>query len=154
MNFPLFIAKRYLFSKKSFNVINIITGISIVGFSICAMSLIAVLSVFNGLEIFIESLYNSFNPDVSITLVEGKSFESESIPRDKIKEIDGVVYYSEVVEEFVLLKYNKNQFPAILKGVESDYKNITDIESKIYEGKYVLENKKTNFERHEINFLR
>ena len=121
MNLPLFIARRYLFSKKSFNVINIITGISILGVSVGTLSLIIVLSVFNGLEGFMESLYNSFHPDISIALVEGKSFNSKEFPSDKIKNLEGVLNYTEVVEEFVLLKYDKNQFPAMLKGVDEDY---------------------------------
>ena len=145
MNLPLFVAKRYLFSKKSFNVINIITGISIVGVGIGTMALIAVLSVFNGLEIFMESLYNSFNPDISITLVEGKSFDPKEIDTEKIKEIDGVAYFSEVIEETVLLRYGKKQFLGTLKGVDDDFKHITDIESTLYEGEFALKNGEDEF---------
>ena len=145
MNFPLFVAKRYLFSKKSFNAINIITTISIIGVAVGTMSLVAELSVFNGLENFIESLYNSFNPDISISVVEGTSFNSSEFPEDKIRDIEGVVYYSEVAETYALLKYDKLTCPAILKGVDSEYKDISAVDSNLYQGKFVLEHGDKNF---------
>jgi lipoprotein-releasing system permease protein len=76
LNLPLYIAKRYFVSKKSHNIINIISGISVAGVTIGAMALIIVLSVFNGFQELVISLFNAFNPDISITLKEGKTFHS------------------------------------------------------------------------------
>ncbi|HPK05595.1 MAG TPA: ABC transporter permease, partial [Bacteroidales bacterium] len=74
MNLSLFIAKRYLISKKKHNIINIISAISVIGVAVGTMALVIVLSVFNGLESLIKSLFNTFEPDLKITLIEGKTF--------------------------------------------------------------------------------
>ena len=103
MNFSFYIAKRYFKSKKSHNVINIISMISVVGVTIGTMALIIVLSVFNGFEKLVVSLFDSFNPDIQITLREGKSFPGTDIPQNLLKEMPGVVYLTEVMEENALM---------------------------------------------------
>ena len=109
MNFSYFIAKRYLISKKTHNIINIISGISVAGITIGTMALIVVLSVFNGFENLVESLFSTFNPDILITPKEGKTFQENEFPSDLIKKIPGVIYYTEVVEENALIKQNSKQ---------------------------------------------
>ena len=94
MNFPFYIAKRYLISKKSHNVINIISWISVTGITVGTMALIIVLSAFNGLETLVEDLYASFDPDIKITVVEGKTFDSKDFPKDKILKISEVLHYN------------------------------------------------------------
>lgn len=138
MNLPLYIAKRYLFSKKSHNVINIISAISILGVSIGSLALIVVLSAFNGLEDLVGSLYNSFDSDIRITIKEGKTFDLNSFPEDKIRKLEGVVHYTDVLEETVLLKYQDKQSIAVVKGVESDFLLMSGLDSMIIDGDLVL----------------
>src|SRR5271170_42448 len=106
MNFPLFIAQRYLVSKKSHNAINIISGVALGGIAIGTMSLIIVLSAFNGISNLVKSLYNSFGTDIVITAAKGKTFQPTGATFDSIKHIKGVKYYNQVLEDKALLKYD------------------------------------------------
>ncbi len=121
MNLPFFIARRYLISKKSHNIINLISGISMVGVALGTAALIIVLSVFNGFESVVVSLFSVFDPDVKITVNEGKTFHQNEIDADKIRAISGVTKYTYVVEENALLYYKKQQYLATIKGVDSLY---------------------------------
>ncbi|MCD4745443.1 MAG: ABC transporter permease [Bacteroidales bacterium] len=145
MNFPLYIAKRYLLSKKSHNIINIISGISLTGITIGTMALIVVLSVFNGFENLVKSLFNSFNPDLLITVNEGKTFNSNDIPKEKLKSLPGVINYTEVVEENALLKYKSKQYIVTIKGVSSDFEKDNPLDSMIVNGSFTLRNNNQNF---------
>lgn len=145
MNFPFFISKRYLFSKKSHNVINIISGISIAGVTVGTLALIVVLSVFNGFEELVKSLYNSFNPDLLITVKEGKTFDNSEISREKITQIPGVVSYTEVVEENALLKFKSEQYIVTLKGVSNDFLYHNPLDSMLVDGEFILEKDNINF---------
>ncbi len=121
MNLPFFIARRYLISKKSHNIINLISGISMIGVALGTAALIIVLSVFNGFESVVISLFSVFDPDVKITVAEGKTFHQNEIDADKIRGIPGVIKYTDVVEENALLYYKKQQYLATIKGVDSLY---------------------------------
>ena len=134
MNFPFYIAKRYLISKKSHNVINIISWISVTGIAVGTMALIIVLSAFNGLETLVEDLYASFDPDLKITLVEGKSFNSKSFPKDKILALAGVQFYNSALEEVALIKHNDKQTIATIKGVEQNFYKMSGLDSLMIEG--------------------
>ena len=116
MNLSLFIARRYLISKKSHNAINIITLISVVGVCIGTMSLIILLSAFNGISSLVFGLYNTFDPDLKITPKEGKTFTLDPASAEEIKKLDGVVFYTEVLQENALLKYDDKQVIATIKG--------------------------------------
>ncbi len=140
LNFPLYIAKRYLFAKKSHNAINIISAISLAGVTIGTMALIIVLSVFNGFDGLIQTLFNTFDPDLKITIVEGKSFQTDYEKLRQLSEIKGVVVFSKIVEENALLKYGEKQYIATIKGVDSNYYAINNMDSSIIEGKFLLEN--------------
>lgn len=144
MNFPFYIAKRYLFSKKSHNIINIISLVSIVGVTIGTLALIVVLSVFNGFEDLVKSLFNTFNPDLLITIKEGKTFDAGQISRDKISQIQGVVSFTEVVEENALLKYNSEQYIVTLKGVSDDYLRNNPLDTMLFDGDFILKNGNIN----------
>src|ERR1051326_2748223 len=109
MDLSFFIAKRYLISKKSYNAINIITFISVAGVCIGTMALVIVLSAFNGISDLVFGLYNTFDPDIKITAKEGKTFSPDENIFAKIKKLDGVAYYTEVLQENALLKYDDNQ---------------------------------------------
>ncbi|OQX76526.1 MAG: hypothetical protein B6D61_08670 [Bacteroidetes bacterium 4484_249] len=140
MNFPFYIAKRYLFSKKSHNIINIISLVSVVGVTIGTLALIVVLSVFNGFEDLVKSLFNTFNPDLQITVKEGKTFDAHQVSRDKISQIPGVVSFTEVVEENALLKYNSEQYIVTLKGVSDDYLHNNPLDTMLFDGDFILKN--------------
>lgn len=120
MNTPLFIAKRYLFSKKSVNAINIISGISTLGVLVGSAALIIILSVFNGFEQLILNMFSVFSPELRIEPVAGKLFHPDSLDRRILKEDPSVLHYSEILQEKVLLRYGQNQFIATLRGVEMD----------------------------------
>jgi lipoprotein-releasing system permease protein len=145
LNFPLYIARRYLVSRKSHNIINIISGISIAGVLICTAALIIVLSVFGGFERLVISLFNAFNPDLAITLNEGKTFDSTIIPEDQLRKIPGVKYLAEVIEENALVKYKDKQYIATIKGVGEDYAKMCGLDTMMSEGKFVLQEGDRNF---------
>jgi lipoprotein-releasing system permease protein len=145
LNFPFYIARRYLVSKKSHNIINIISGISVAGVMICTTALIIVLSVFSGFERLVISLFNSFNPDMVITVKEGKTFDSSLFPEERIKKIPGVIYMSEVIEENALVKYKDKQYIATLKGVGPDYAKMCGLDTMMSEGKFVLQDSTRDF---------
>jgi lipoprotein-releasing system permease protein len=146
LNLPFFIARRYLISKKSHNIINLISGISMVGVALGTAALIIVLSVFNGFESVVVSLFSVFDPDVKITVAEGKTFHQNEIDADKIRAIPGVVKYTDVVEENALLYYKKQQFLATIKGVDSLYQVKSPInDSLLVTGEMVLQHDSLDF---------
>jgi lipoprotein-releasing system permease protein len=145
LNFPLYIARRYLVSKKTHNIINIISVISIAGVMICTTALIIVLSVFSGFERLVISLFNAFNPDVAITLKEGKTFDSTILPVDKMRKIPGLLYLSEVIEENALVKYKDKQYIATIKGVGEDYAKMCGLDTMMSEGKFILQDGDRDF---------
>ena len=145
MNLSFFIARRYLISKKSHNIINLISGISMVGVAVGTAALIIVLSVFNGFETVVKSLFSVFDPDVEISLVQGKTFHNCEINVDSIRAIPGVISYTEVVEENALLHYKKQQFLATIKGVDSLYQKHSPIDTLLVTGEMVLQHDSLDF---------
>lgn len=145
MNFPFFIAKRYLKTRRSHSAVNIISRISLIGVSVGAMALIVVLSVFNGFESVVISLFNSFDPDIKITKVEGKNFHLNDFPQEKLKNISGIKDYSVCLEEIALLTYGSKQQIATLKGVQANYSQMSDVNKMLLEGDFILQNGNLNF---------
>lgn len=139
MRFAIYIARRYLFSKKSHNVINIISFISMVGVGIGSLALIVVLSAFNGLQDLVEGLYSSFDPDIEITIKSGKTFAVDSFPMNQITQAEGVAHFTRVLEENVLLKYRDRQTIATVKGVEAQFLEMSGLDSMVFDGALVLE---------------
>ncbi|MEZ4957838.1 MAG: FtsX-like permease family protein [Saprospiraceae bacterium] len=138
MNLPLKIARRYLFAKKSTNAINLITGISVLGISIGTAALVLVLSVFNGFEDLILGLFSRFNPDVKIIVAEGKTFVPDPEKVAQIRALPSVKAVSETIEEVAFFTYRESQDFGVLKGVDSLYKEVTGLDSSIFEGGYAL----------------
>jgi lipoprotein-releasing system permease protein len=134
----LYIAKRYLFAKKSRNAINVISSISVAGVTVGTMALIIVLSVFNGLESLVRSIFNTFDPDLMITPAEGKTFIPDSSALKLLSKINGVACYSLCVEENALLRYGEKQYVATIKGVDENYAQVTGIDSSMWDGGFVL----------------
>jgi lipoprotein-releasing system permease protein len=145
LNTPLYIAKRYLFSKKSHNIINIISGISILGFTVGTTALIVILSVFNGFESVVVTLFNTFNAEIQITAKEGKTFDVTTLPEAEIKKIPGVVYLTEVIEENALLKYQDKQYIATIKGVNPDYDLMSGLDTMVIDGEFILQSDSNNY---------
>ncbi|KAB1063212.1 ABC transporter permease [Salibacter halophilus] len=142
MKLPLHIARRYLFGKKKHNVINLISGISMLGVGIGAMALVIVLSAFNGLEDLVESLYSTFDPDIKITAKKGKTFHQDSINYGQILNINGVQNGSRVLEETALLKNADFQAFAKLKGVDTSFVSMSNLNDAIVYGSDLLYSKK------------
>jgi len=134
----LYIAKRYLFAKKSRNAINVISSVSVAGVAVGTMALIIVLSVFNGLESLVRSIFNTFDPDLKITAAEGKTFVPDSTSLVLLSKVNGVECYSLCVEENALLKYGDKQYIATIKGVDDHYNEVTDIDSSMWDGEFLL----------------
>jgi ABC-type lipoprotein release transport system permease subunit len=138
------IARRYLFAKKSQNIINVISMISVVGILTGSAALIVVLSVFNGLHGFIVDLYSSFDPDIKISAVKGKVFSLDSVDVDRIKKVPGVIAMSEVLEDNALLKFSKRQMPGTVVGVDDNYHKVTGIDTIMYDGTFRTKFRKEN----------
>ncbi len=136
MNLPYYIASRYLVARKSHNAINVISAISVMGVMVGTMALIVILSVFNGFDNLVKSLINSFNPDLKITLVEGKSFIPDEETIRRIKALPGVFDISFVLEDKALVRYEEQQTIAVIKGVSENYGSITGLDSMIVDGTY------------------
>jgi len=133
-----YIAHRYLISKKSVNVINLISGISVTGQAVGTMALIVVLSAFNGIDSFIENMLSSFDPDLKITVTEGKSFSLDEPGLEEVMKLDGIAGYARVVEENALLEYDGRQKYAVVKGVEAGYAGFTGIDTVMTDGEFRL----------------
>lgn len=138
MKLSLYIAKRYLFAKKSRNAINIISSVSVAGVATGTMALIIILSVFNGLEKLVTTIFNTFDPDFRITAAEGKTFAADPAKLKLLSNINGVSCYSLTIEENALLKYEEKQFIATIKGVDENYARVSNIDSSMWEGKFML----------------
>ena len=141
METAFYIARRYLISKKSVNVINIISGVSIAGVTVGTFALVVILSVFNGLDFSIKSLFSTFDPDIKITnTIKGKPFELNSINIGKIKHIAGISTVTPIIEEDAFLMYGNRQYFATIKGVPANYNEISRLDtSSITSGKFLLE---------------
>ncbi|MBO5466622.1 MAG: FtsX-like permease family protein [Prevotella sp.] len=125
--FSFYIAKRYLFSKKSTNAINIISGISVVGVAVATMALVVTLSVFNGFHDLVASLFTSFDPQLKVTPVKGKSIAADDTLLIKVKQLPEILVATETVEDQALAIYGERQAMVIIKGVENNFDSLTNI---------------------------
>ncbi|MDI1316729.1 FtsX-like permease family protein [Flavobacterium sp.] len=140
MNFSLYIAQRYLFSKSKNNAINIITGIASMGIIVGTLALFVVLSVFSGLRVFSLSFSNTIDPDLKVGPLQGKNFFISPHQESQIKAIDGVAYYSKIVEERVLFFFDGKEQVTYLKGVDTNYTKINDVAKSLFNGKWLRHN--------------
>jgi len=138
LKLSLFIAKRYLFSKKSHNIINIISIISVIVISFVTMALIVLLSVFNGLEDLVISLYSSFDSDIKITAINNKYFNPNEDSFKKVRKLDNVYEVSSIVEENAMIKYKDKQMPITLKGVSNQFLKSKNIDKYLIQGLPIL----------------
>lgn len=145
LKFPFYIAKRYAVSKKSHNIINIIAGISTISIAIGTAALIIILSVFNGFESVVESMFSVFDPDLKISAAEGKVFTIDSIEKEKIIHIKGIENYTEVLEENALLRYDDVQFIGTIKGIDSTFQKTKYLDTIVKIGERTLQYEDLDF---------
>ena len=139
MNFPFYIARRYLFSKKSTNVINVISGISVVGVAVATMALVVTLSVFNGFHDLVASLFTSFDPQIEITPAEGKTAPADDPLLTKVRQLPQIEVATECVEDQALAVYEGRQAMVTIKGVDDNFDRLTHIrEILLGDGSYEL----------------
>jgi len=145
MNLAWTIARRYLVAKKSQNIINIISWVSVIGVGVGTLGLIIVLSVFNGFGNLVLSLYNSFDADIRITPVVGKSFDPEQANLDRLKKLNVVDVFTYCLEENALLRYRDKQYIATVKGVSDSFFKSSELKNKIIAGEAVLQIDSTDY---------
>ncbi|MBX2940975.1 MAG: ABC transporter permease [Cyclobacteriaceae bacterium] len=145
MNLSLFIAKRYFFSKRKQNFINIISILSMVGVAFSTAALIIVLSVFNGLEGLLRSLYVSFDPELKVEVVHGKSFEVNDDLLSKINSIEGVAVVTQVIEDYAYIRYRDADVVATIKGVSDNFIDQHRLDDRIVQGKLKLKQDGVDF---------
>ena len=137
MNFPLYIAKRYLFAKSGNNAINIITIIASIGVILGTAALFIILSGFSGLRTFNYALLDSSDPDIKITATEGKSFFYENAIKNVVLSSTDIVAFSKVIEERVFIKNGEKQQIAFIKGVDDTYTNVVPLDDAIQVGTWL-----------------
>lgn len=139
LSYTLLIAWRYILGKKSFQAINMITGISMIGIAIGAGALLLILSVFNGFEDLLKGLYNAIYTDLKVYPMEGKFFVPDSSELATIKSWPEIEAMSLTLEETALLDYADNQDICTLKGVDDQFRYVTDIDSVLLDGEFRLQ---------------
>ena len=139
MTFPFYIAKRYLFSKKSTNAINVISAISVVGVVVATMALVIVLSVFNGFHDLVASFSTQFDPQLKIVPTEGKTAPADDPILTELRQFEEVDVATECVEDQALAVYNGKQSMVVLKGVDDNFDELTHIREIVYgDGEFQL----------------
>ena len=139
MNFPLYIAKRYLFSKSSNNAINIITSIAAIGIVVGAMALFIVLSGFSGLKDFSLQFTNVFDSDLKIEPESGKTIQFSAAAQRLLDQEQDIIAYSKVIEERIFLQFEGKNHIAYIKGVDENYGSVTVIDSILFLGRWFVE---------------
>ena len=139
MNFPYYIAKRYIFSKKSTNVINVISIISVIGVAVATTALVIVLSVFNGFHDLVATFLTNFDPQIEVVPTKGKTAPSDDPLLTKIRHLPEVDVATESVEDQALAIYNNKQAMVTVKGVDDNFDQLTHITDILYgDGHYSL----------------
>ena len=139
MNFPFFIARRYIFSKKSHNAINIISGISVVGVAVATMALVCTLSVFNGFHDLVASLFTAFDPQLRITLTEGNAIQANDTRLQQLQKLPSVAVYTPVMEGQAMVVTGGQQHVVTIMGVADNFDKQTHIQKILYgDGSFIL----------------
>lgn len=139
MNLPFYIARRYLFSKKKHNAINIISAVSVCGVALATLALVCTLSVFNGFQDMVAGFFTAFDPELKITVREGKVFDPHESRVAQIHAMPEIEVWTETLEENAMVQYKDRQTMAVIKGVEDNFEQLTAIDSLLYgSGKFVL----------------
>lgn len=138
MNFPFYIARRYLFSKKSHNAINIISMVSVCGVVVATIALVCALSVYNGFNDLVSSLFSAFDPQLKITTRTGKVFDPNVEAMQKVRSLPEIAVFTEVLQGNALIQFNKRQEVGVIKGVSDNFNALTAIDSVLIDGEFKL----------------
>ena len=140
MNFPFFIARRYVFSKKSTNAINVISAISVVGVAVGTMALVIVLSVFNGFHDLVASFFTNFDPQIELVPTQGKTAPADDPLLDKVRQMPQVSVHTDVLEDQGLAVYGDRQQMVTVMGVDDNFTQLTNISDILYgDGEFTLQ---------------
>lgn len=132
MNCAFYIARRYLFSKKSHNAINIISGISVCGVALATLALVCTLSVFNGFHDLIAGFFTHFDPDLKVETIKGKTFTPDTAALARLRALPEVEVVSLTLEDNAMAKYKGQQVMVTVKGVDDEFQALTHIEEILY----------------------
>lgn len=138
MNLPFYIAKRYLFAKKSHNAVNVISAISVGGLIVATLAMVCALSIYNGFTDIAARSFSAFDPELQITPAKGKVFDPTDNRIEQVKQMASIDFISESLEENALVKFEDRQEPVLLKGVSPDFVKLADINSLIIDGEFGL----------------
>lgn len=148
MNFPFFIARRYLFSRKSTHAINIISGVSVVGVTIATMALVVTLSVFNGFHDLVATFFTAFDPQIKVTPATGKTAPANDPVLTQIRQLPQIDVAMESLEDQALAVYNHHQAMVTIKGVEDNFNRLTHIVDILEDGDTLRENNADKYMLH------
>jgi lipoprotein-releasing system permease protein len=139
LNLPFYIAKRYLFSKKSHNAINIISGISVCGVSLATLAMVCTLSVINGFQDMVATFFTVFDPEIKVTAAMGKTFDVNDDRIKQLRSLPEIAVFTETLEDNAMVQYKDRQMMATIKGVQDNFEQLTSIDSVLYgKGEFVL----------------
>ena len=139
MNFPFYIARRYLFSKKSHHAINVISGVSVCGVALATLAMVCTLSVFNGFQDLVATMFTAFDPEIKITAANGKVFDSQDKRIQLLRELPAIEVFSESLEDNAMVQYKGRQAMVVIKGIEENFNQLTAIDSILYgRGEWIL----------------
>lgn len=145
MNFPFYIARRYLFSKKSHNAINIISMVSVCGVVVATIALVCALSVYNGFNDLVSTLFSSFDPELKITPRTGKVFDPTTQQMEQVKKMPEVASFCDVLQDNALVRYKERQGVATIKGVDDNFGQLSRIDSVLVDGEFKLSDEVANY---------
>ena len=146
MNLSLYIAKRYLFSKKKHNAINIIAGVSVCGVTLATIALVCTLSIFNGFQEIVTEFFTAFDPELKISAKQGKFFSVEEENIKAVKAFPDIEVWAETLEEQALVQYKNRQTMVTIKGVTDNFQELTSIDSLLYgTGSFTLHDEVANY---------
>ena len=146
MSFPFYIARRYLFSKKSHNAINVISGVSVCGVALATLALVCTLSVFNGFQDLVTTMFTAFDPEIKITAANGKVFDAKDERIQLLKELPEIEVFSESLEDNAMVQYKGRQTMVVIKGIEDNFNQLTAIDSILYgRGDWILQDEVVDY---------
>lgn len=145
MNLPFYIARRYLFSKKSHNAINIISMVCVCGVAVATTAVVCALSVYNGFGDLVAGMFGSFDPELKVTPRTGKVFDPTTDAFQRVRELKDVVCFGEVLQDNALIRYRDRQDIAVIKGVDSSFSSLTSIDSILIDGSFALSDEAADY---------
>ena len=145
MNLPFSIARRYLFSKKSHNAINLISLVCVCGVVVATIAVVCALSVYNGFNDLVAGMFSSFDPELKISPRTGKVFDPTTAEFQKVKQLPDIAWFGEVLQDNALVRYHDRQDIAVIKGVDENFSHLTLIDSILIDGSFILKDEVADY---------